>query len=237
MNPDQPLSKRELDELGDFLASEAAGEDCMDVSMLHGFLTAVAIGPRVVLPSEWLPVVWGNPEGPEFVSRREALRIFDLILRMYNEILRTLQERPDRFLPVIFAEKTEEGKTEWLAEPWCTGFIEGMYLRKKDWEPLFLDEESVVVLSPILAFVNRRAMEELLSMPKEPKPTREDLVAMIPLAVIGLHSYWLERRKPLGPGMPLDMTPAAARARVGRNDPCPCGSGKKYKKCCALRPT
>jgi hypothetical protein len=20
--------------------------------------------------------------------------------------------------------------------------------------------------------------------------------------------------------------------RVGRNDPCPCGSGKKYKKCC-----
>ncbi|NQT67029.1 MAG: SEC-C domain-containing protein [Actinobacteria bacterium] len=21
-------------------------------------------------------------------------------------------------------------------------------------------------------------------------------------------------------------------SRVGRNDPCPCGSGKKYKKCC-----
>ena len=25
---------------------------------------------------------------------------------------------------------------------------------------------------------------------------------------------------------------AKARAKVGRNDPCPCGSGKKYKKCC-----
>ena len=23
-----------------------------------------------------------------------------------------------------------------------------------------------------------------------------------------------------------------AEAKVGRNDPCPCGSGKKYKKCC-----
>ncbi|MCB9338662.1 MAG: SEC-C domain-containing protein [Lewinellaceae bacterium] len=21
-------------------------------------------------------------------------------------------------------------------------------------------------------------------------------------------------------------------SKVGRNDPCPCGSGKKYKKCC-----
>ena len=25
-------------------------------------------------------------------------------------------------------------------------------------------------------------------------------------------------------------------AKVGRNDPCPCGSGKKYKKCCGARP-
>jgi uncharacterized protein YecA (UPF0149 family) len=25
---------------------------------------------------------------------------------------------------------------------------------------------------------------------------------------------------------------AAAPSRVGRNDPCPCGSGKKFKKCC-----
>jgi preprotein translocase subunit SecA len=23
--------------------------------------------------------------------------------------------------------------------------------------------------------------------------------------------------------------------KVGRNDPCPCGSGKKYKKCCLLK--
>jgi hypothetical protein len=23
--------------------------------------------------------------------------------------------------------------------------------------------------------------------------------------------------------------------KVGRNDPCPCGSGKKYKKCCELK--
>ena len=26
--------------------------------------------------------------------------------------------------------------------------------------------------------------------------------------------------------------PKKAKAQVGRNDPCPCGSGKKYKKCC-----
>ncbi|NLN01655.1 MAG: DUF1186 domain-containing protein [Lentisphaerae bacterium] len=29
--------------------------------------------------------------------------------------------------------------------------------------------------------------------------------------------------------------PAASEGKVGRNDPCPCGSGKKYKKCCGAR--
>jgi len=31
-------------------------------------------------------------------------------------------------------------------------------------------------------------------------------------------------------------TPALAGPKVGRNDPCPCGSGKKFKKCCADLP-
>ena len=31
---------------------------------------------------------------------------------------------------------------------------------------------------------------------------------------------------------PMGFAPAPARPAVGRNDPCPCGSGKKYKKCC-----
>jgi len=32
----------------------------------------------------------------------------------------------------------------------------------------------------------------------------------------------------------LDVTEPIVneKAKIGRNDPCPCGSGKKYKKCC-----
>ena len=39
---------------------------------------------------------------------------------------------------------------------------------------------------------------------------------------------------PVGGGMSFaqPMAAPAQRAAVGRNDPCPCGSGKKYKKCC-----
>ena len=31
---------------------------------------------------------------------------------------------------------------------------------------------------------------------------------------------------------PVKKAPKKADAKVGRNDPCPCGSGKKYKQCC-----
>ena len=34
------------------------------------------------------------------------------------------------------------------------------------------------------------------------------------------------------PGKLSTLLREAASAKVGRNDPCPCGSGKKYKKCC-----
>ena len=32
-----------------------------------------------------------------------------------------------------------------------------------------------------------------------------------------------------------DVPYRRSEAKVGRNDPCPCGSGKKYKKCCGLK--
>ena len=54
---------------------------------------------------------------------------------------------------------------------------------------------------------------------------------------------WAERVRPLVvPSTPAkSASPAskgtpirkAATTAVGRNDPCPCGSGKKYKKCCS----
>ena len=44
---------------------------------------------------------------------------------------------------------------------------------------------------------------------------------------------WEERMNPAADPAPFDMVmPYIAPPKVGRNDPCPCGSGKKYKNCC-----
>ncbi len=57
---DTPLSPKEIDELNAFLMSDATPEDCMHIVTLDGFLTALAIGPKLVLPSVWLTPVWGR---------------------------------------------------------------------------------------------------------------------------------------------------------------------------------
>ncbi|MGB5441507.1 MAG: SEC-C metal-binding domain-containing protein, partial [Gammaproteobacteria bacterium] len=44
-----------------------------------------------------------------------------------------------------------------------------------------------------------------------------------------IHAYWLARRSEEAPPAKPQRR---LEPRVGRNDPCPCGSGKKYKKCC-----
>jgi hypothetical protein len=67
---------------------------------------------------------------------------------------------------------------------------------------------------------------------------RDELVGMLPDLVITLRQYWFERVPPGslvpgGIGAPVTgPQPVTRESEPGRNDPCPCGSGKKYKKCC-----
>lgn len=51
---------------------------------------------------------------------------------------------------------------------------------------------------------------------------RLELIAELPTLLYSLHLTRLEEQKP---------RPVRKEDEIGRNDPCPCGSGKKYKKC------
>jgi len=227
---DEPLTEAELFQLADFLASDEAPYTCMDLSTLHGYLTAVAIGPGMVRPSEWLPSVWGE-EGPDCDSRKEAERIFGLILRLYNDILRTFREAPDEFVPIIDEEPSDTDPGPG-AENWCRGFMMGVALTPDDWAPLMKKESGAAMLLPIFALADLKMMAKEWGPAAAKEFTRERLMEMVPLAVVNIYLYWRERRKPLHSNLAPNEPGPAGNPKVGRNDPCPCGSGKKYKKCC-----
>src|ERR671929_111585 len=97
---DEPLTDSKLDELEGFLASDAVPQDCMDLEMLDGFLTAIVSGPEDIQPSEWLPQVWsdgGRTASPAYADNEQAQGIMALMLRHMVGIQRTLRESPTRF--------------------------------------------------------------------------------------------------------------------------------------------
>jgi uncharacterized protein len=94
-------------------------------SDLDGFLTAVAIGPELIMPSEWLPCIWGG-DSPSFQSEDQAQRVLGAIMGRYNEILDILAHEPEAFEPILH-ENRKTGET--IAADWAEGFLIGVQLR------------------------------------------------------------------------------------------------------------
>jgi uncharacterized protein len=221
-----PAGPVDLEALDRFLMSEASPEDCMQLSDLDGFLTGIAIGPELVLPSEWLPAIWGGEE-PVFADAGQARAVVGTILGRYDEILRVLASDPEGYAPVFW----EGPDGEAIAADWAEGFADAVRLRPEAWRPLLEDREARVMLMPILALCGDA--EDGSPLELDPEADAADLLAeapgLIPACVAGIDRFWKERRGRPGAGPGRANGP---KAKVGRNDPCPCGSGRKHKRCC-----
>ena len=218
-----PAGPADLEALDRFLISDASPEDCMQLSDLDGFLTGIAVGPELVLPSEWLPMVWGGEE-PVFDDAGQARTVIGTIMSRYNEVLRVLDTDPEAYAPIFW----EGPDGELIAADWAEGFADAIRLRPEAWRPLLEDREALIMLMPILALCGDAEGGSPLELDPE---ADADLLAeapdLIPACVVGIDAFWKDRR-----GRPTKGAGRAKRPKVGRNDPCPCGSGRKYKHCC-----
>lgn len=225
MQLDDPLSDKEFNELDQFLLSDRCADDGMTMDSLHGYLTALVIGPQEVLMQEWLPLVWGSfaEKGPNFKTEKEAQRIVGLIGRFMNEIAMTFEVAPKEYEP-LFCEHELEGRTLIDAEAWAWGFWEGMMLREEAWESIW-HSPLAALIRPIYLLGAEEVEEEEMSLVDDPVK-RHKLAIEVEAAIPEIRRYWQPHRKSAVIQVQRD-TP-----KPGRNDPCPCGSGKKFKKCC-----
>ena len=126
-----PNGSIDLDALDGYLMSDHAPDDSMGLSDLDGFLTGIVVGPELILPSEWLPVIWGGEE-PEFETEAEMRTVLGTIMGRYNEIAACFNTDPDEFDPIFW----EGPEGEVIASDWAGGFLDAVALRPKAWEPL-----------------------------------------------------------------------------------------------------
>lgn len=224
---DEPPSDGDLEALDKFLMSDRAPPDSMLLSDLDGFLTGIAVGPEPVPPSEWLPLVWGG-EVPAFTDPHEAEAIVGTIMCRHNQILRQIDE--GTFAPLLWVDR--DGA--FIAMDWAEGFLQAIMLRADAWGPLFMSEPDGDLLFPILSICDDDDGDSLLGLPADEKDrVAEQAPDLIPGCVVEIAAYW-RRRGPRQTSMDLAVRPDQQKhaTKVGRNDPCPCGSGKKFKRCC-----
>lgn len=210
-----PVAGVGFEALDAFLSSEDAPPESMQLSDLDGFLTGIAIGPELVMPSEWLPVVWGGEE-PVFADGDQAQAVLGAIMSRYNEILRQVEE--SSFEPVLWVTPDETV----IAADWAEGFALAIRLRPEAWDPLLRSTRHAPFLLPILGLCGDENGDSALGLSAD----AEDELAreapdMIPACVDEIARFWSTRR-----------AAAPSTTKTGRNAPCPCGSGKKFKLCC-----
>ncbi len=227
-----------MEELARFLLSSATADATMMLDSLDGYLTAIVIGPTNIKTSEWLPDVWGPTakDEPAFETYAQAERILELILQQRNNIIENLLHDPDQLAPVFDTVVYEGDEREYLdGEMWAQGFMKGIKLREQDWQPFLADSANIELLRPIYLL----GAEEVSDAEEAQVATaeqREALTKLIPASIAALYRYWQPLRKDS-----LEPTMAGTfqreQVKTGRNDPCPCGSGKKFKKCCGATST
>ena len=223
----EPLTDAELDRLGDFLKSCKGGK-AMNLEELDGFFAALIAGPETVMPSEYNREVFGGEmsEAVEFASLDQAQEILNLMMRHWNKIASTLY-KGEIHVPLIF----EDEKGELHGNDWARGFMRGMHMRHEGWSELVNDEEHGGCLVPMMMLYHEHdADPEMRPDPITPDK-REQVIAFMAAGLMNAYEYFRKERE-----ADLGVPVSESRRKIGRNGPCPCGSGKKYKKCCGSAP-
>jgi uncharacterized protein len=205
--PGEPLGAEELARWEE--CARACGVDSVD--FMRGVFCAAATPANKQLPTDWMPILLRTPPP----SRQLLVEFTRLCLAEYASCEQLLElgepEVPD-------AEDVE------AVRQFCRGYI---MLTRSD-ERWFKDNKVFLETLPIAllaGFVSRDSLApfhpEAVTEPEWESALREQLVERVVL----IARDWRER-------VPHVQVPDRAE-KVGRNEACPCGSGKKYKKCCA----
>jgi uncharacterized protein len=228
------LNDEEIRELDQFLLDAEGIEESMDVSTLDGFLTAIACGPKTILPSEWMRWVWDMQRGedaPEFRDQAEAQRILALLMRHMNDIAQTLHQAPGQYEPLL-VQNPNDGDPIPILDEWCSGFMKGVQLDSDGWLTVIVGKPDW--MATIMLYGTDEGWKSL-RMKKLSLEEHKALADSLPQSVQKIHALYLEQRgKQIASGnLPsvVRREPIRNPDKVGRNDPCPCGSGKKFKRC------
>jgi uncharacterized protein len=248
-------TEAEIAALEDVCTRLAGFDPLLSYVWIDGFLTALAAGPRLPDAAQWVQAMLGETFERVFADPEDQARAVAALQGRLKLLCRQLD--PEALFDDPETLRLEPLMEEWdpvqvqhflqthplaaegagvfqTGAVWAQGFYEAQAAFPDLWqEPA--DEHRAELFDQahdqVFALTWRAGSEELgkhvlqyfPDSAEEGPPSRDDLIAEALWSVQDLRMFWVEFA-PVTPTIRVESKP-------GRNDPCYCGSGKKFKKC------
>ena len=219
--------------LQDYLKELQRSDAVLSYFQLQGLLFAVSCSPEPMKASEWFELIWLNDD-PQFDDEAEAKVFYRLVADLQKQIAAGLSRGHYLPLPVQFDER-------WQAElaDWCQGLMLGHQYLEELWTVVIedvADEEMSACVD--MVFNLAATFADLESARQQALEDGDDLLeAHLPEAYAlfqralqdysNLSAHWGKLISSMGAEQVFE-----ALQPVGRDELCPCGSGKLFSRCC-----
>jgi uncharacterized protein len=244
------LLDSEFAELDELLATTPEPLQALDASMLDGYLCGVLVQPRLIDIDEWLPNIFDYDGGvlPEDADPVWLARIRELVERRHAALNKSMVE-DGWFDPVVLdldetAEPEEIPADEDAEQAQARATYANMSLISRTLMPWVAGFQHAALCFPELADMDDDAVMAALArlyrhLPAETDEEKEvvatldrehplkdidEAVEELVVTVADLCDLTQEQRYRV-------ETLRRDGPKLGRNDPCHCGSGRKYKQC------
>jgi uncharacterized protein len=223
-----------IDALDQLLEQRAVPFGGLGLEPLDGYLTALVLSPGdTVEPGAWWPRVWGKAP-PRWENAADEAAARELVMLAWHTAARRVRFSSDELTTdgALFwwlpdDPEAEHGDDVDIGAAWAGGFLEGMDLRSEAWDAWIAKDDWI---GEVEAYVEALAVGSYPPEEEGGAPIaltyreRLEIHAGLPDMLHDLHIHRIESLTP--------REPVRRAAAPDRNDPCPCGSGRKYKKCC-----
>ena len=250
MSTSTDLTDAEFAELDELLATTPDPLQALDASMLDGYLCGVLVQPRLIDSDEWLPNIFDYDGGvlPDDVDPAWLARIRELVERRHGALNRAMVE--DGWFDPVVLDLDEPAEPEPIPEgedaeqtqaratyaqmspisrtlmPWVAGFQHACLCF-----PELADMPNDAVMAALARLYRHLPAEtdeekEIVATLDREHPLKDldDAIEELIVTVADLCDLTQEQRYAV-------ETIRREGPKLGRNDPCHCGSGRKYKQC------
>jgi len=215
------------------------------LEQLHGLLFGLAIAPEVISSEVWLPLIYGDD--PSFDDEFDAERCLGYLIIVYDRMVNE-RNRGKLTFPFNYDKMNEDEFA--LVDDWTYGLFMALSLKPNIWgiSEDYLQSDIEKLPDDVIELMDAHSVITSIAVPEEMEEAFKEIMetesidadelldmlyGQLPFSVDILQKHGKQIREgKTSESLQPDPRKDVAKQKVGRNDDCPCGSGKKYKKCC-----